>query len=111
MQEELLTFETLICSREVIHEKYKEIIKGISKYDIDDIENYRKCENDLMNFIIKNVIYLANNNGIVYNYYILDKMDRHLIIKDVDTDSLIFRAPEVIISYAHYIAKFMSVYS
>ena len=111
MQQELPTLETFIRSREVIHEKYKEIIKGISKYDITDIKNYRECENDLVNFIIKNAFYLVNDNGVVYNYYILDKMDRHLITRDVDTDSLIFRAPEVIISYAQYIAKYMSVYS
>jgi len=111
MQQELQTLETYIISRTVIHEKYNEIIKGISKYNIEDIEYYRDCENDLVDFIKKNVIYLTNNNDIVYNYYILDKMDRYLITRDVDTDSLIFRAPEVIISYALYIAKYMSVYS
>jgi len=102
-QQELTTLETIILSRERIHEKYKEIIKGISKYNIEDIEYYRDCENNLVDFI--------NDNGVVYNYYILDKMDRYLITRDVDTDSLIFRAPEVIISYARYIAKYMSVYS
>ena len=111
IQQELPTLETIILSRERIHEKYNEIIKGISKYNIEDIEYYRDCENNLVDFIRKNVIYLKNDNGVVYNYYILDKMDRYLITRDVDTDSLIFRAPEVIISYARYIAKYMSVCS
>ena len=58
MQQELPTLETIILSRERIHEKYNSIIKGISKYNIQDIEYYRDCENDLVDFIKKNVIYM-----------------------------------------------------
>lgn len=37
-------------------------------------------------------------------------MSKYLIIKDVITDSLIFRAPKVIISYVKYIPKYMRVF-
>lgn len=93
-----------------IKNKFELVIKEISDYSLTDIKYYEKNESKLLDFIKNNYSYLTKNRNKITDFYCPDLITRYLIVKDVETDSLMFKAPEVIISYAIYIAKIKSIF-
>lgn len=93
-----------------IKNKFELVIKEISDYSLIDIKYYEKNESKMLDFIKNNCIYLTKNRNKITDFYCPDLITRYLIVKDVETDSLMFKAPEVIISYAIYIAKIKSIF-
>ena len=101
---------TYTINKREIEKKIDLIIRDISEYNITDIEYYKKNESKLLDFIKDNYAYLIKSRNKITNFYCPDIMDNCLIKSDIDTDSLYYRAPEVIISYVFYIAKLKSVF-